>query len=52
MWKSTSSNGWEYFIMWEDLGSSPMYVNYVLFICYYTFIYVIMLWNDIIHELN
>jgi len=31
MWKSTSSNGWEYFIVWEDLGLSPMYVNSVLF---------------------
>jgi len=33
--KSTSSNGWEYFIVWKDLGSSPMYVNCMLFICYY-----------------
>ena len=30
-WKSTSSNGWEYIIMWEDLGSSPMYANCMLF---------------------
>ena len=30
-WKSTSSSGWEYFIVCEDLGSSPMYANYVLF---------------------
>ena len=27
-WKSTSSSGWEYFIMCEDLGSSPMYANF------------------------
>jgi len=25
VWKSTSSNGWEYLIMWGDLDSSPMY---------------------------
>ena len=25
MWKSTNLSGWEYFIVWEDLGSSPMY---------------------------
>jgi len=31
MWKSTSSNGWEYLIVWEDLGLSPMYVIWVLF---------------------
>jgi len=35
MWKSTSSNGWEYLVVWEDLGSSLMYVNCVLFNCYY-----------------
>jgi len=34
MWKSTSSNGWEYFIMWKDLGSSPMYAKlYIILIC-------------------
>ena len=32
MWKSTSSSGLEYFILWEDLGSSLMYAIYVLFI--------------------
>jgi len=26
---------WEYFIMWEDFGSSPMYAKCVLFICFY-----------------
>ena len=32
MWKSTSSSGWEYFIVWEDLGLSPMYAKlYVIF---------------------
>jgi len=31
MWQSTSSSGWEYFIMWEDLGSSPMYAICVVF---------------------
>jgi len=31
MWKSTSSYGWEYLIVWEDLGLSPMYAIYVLF---------------------
>jgi len=36
MWKSTSSSGWEYLIVWEDLGSSPMYANCVLF-NYYCF---------------
>jgi len=39
MWKSTSSNGWEYFIVWKDLGSSPMYticvlLSLVLFLIY------------------
>ena len=33
-WKSTSSNGWEYLVVWDDLGLSPMYACYVLFICY------------------
>jgi len=28
-WKSTSSNGWEYFIVWKDLGSSPMLLFYI-----------------------
>jgi len=32
MWKITSSSGWEYLIVWEDLGSSLMYANYVLLI--------------------
>jgi len=31
MWKSTSSNGWEYWIMWKDLGSSLIYA----LLCYY-----------------
>jgi len=31
MWKSASSNGWEYFIVWEDFGLSPMYAICVLF---------------------
>jgi len=35
-WKSTSSNGWEYLNVWEDLGSSPMYAVCVLF-NYYCF---------------
>jgi len=33
MWKSTSSNGWEYFIVWKDLGSSPKYINFVWLFC-------------------
>jgi len=31
MWKSTSSNGWECLIIWEDLGSSSLYAICVLF---------------------
>jgi len=31
MWKSASLNGWEYLIVWEDLGSSPKYAICVLF---------------------
>jgi len=31
VWKSTSSNSWEYFNVWEDLDSSLMYANCVLF---------------------
>jgi len=31
MWKSTSSKGLEYFIVCDDLGSSPMYAICVLF---------------------
>jgi len=31
MWKSISSSGWEYWIVWKDLGSSLMYAIYVLF---------------------
>jgi len=30
-WKSTSSSGREYLFVWEDLGLSCMYANYVLF---------------------
>jgi len=30
-WKSTSSSDWEYLIVWQDLGLSPMYVIYVVF---------------------
>jgi len=30
MWKSTSSSGWEYFIVCEDLGSSPMCATWML----------------------
>jgi len=34
-WKSTSSNGWEYLVCWEDLGSSPMYaIIYIYFIIF------------------
>jgi len=28
-WKSTSSSGWKYLIVWEDLGLSPRYANIV-----------------------
>jgi len=35
MWKSTSSNGWEYLIVWEDLGLSPMYAIVCYLIYYY-----------------
>ena len=31
MWKSISSSGWEYLIVWKYLSSSHMYANYVLF---------------------
>jgi len=31
MWKSISSSGCEYLIVGEDLGSSPMYANCMLF---------------------
>ena len=31
MWKSSSLNGWEYFIVWEDLDLSLMYAIYDLF---------------------
>ena len=34
-WKSTSLSGWEYFIVWELLGLSPMYANCVYLIYYY-----------------
>ena len=29
--KSTSLSGWEYLIVWKDLGLSPMYAICVLF---------------------
>jgi len=35
MWKSISSSGWKYFIVWEDLGLILMYVNCVYLIYYY-----------------
>jgi len=28
-WNNTSSNGWEYFIVWKDSGSSPRYKCYL-----------------------
>jgi len=28
-WKSASSYGWEYLIVWKDLGLSPIYANNV-----------------------
>jgi len=31
MWKSISLSGWEYFIVWKDLGSNPMCVIWVIF---------------------
>jgi len=47
-WKSTSSNGWEYLIMWEDLGLSSMYANCVLFICYYfNYLLIMVEWFSI-----
>jgi len=43
-WKSTSLNGWEYFIMWEDLGSSPMYANCMIFYYVYYFQWDVLMW--------
>jgi len=40
LWKNTSSNGWEYLAVWEDLGLSPMYVICVLFKLVLFLIYV------------
>ena len=52
MWKSTSLNGWEYFIVWKDLGLSPMYANCVLFnLLLFLIICLIMLSDNIIIEL-
>jgi len=42
MWKSTSSSGSEYLIVWEDLGSSLMYAIG----CYFK--YVIVLYNMLV----
>jgi len=39
MWKSTSSNGWEYLIVWEDLGSRLLCKP---FMCYLIVIILIM----------
>jgi len=50
-WKSTSLIGWKYLIVWKDLGSSSMYANCVLFICYYFKYMLIMLRDNIIIEL-
>jgi len=33
--KSTSLNGWEYLIVWEELGLSLMYAICVLFLIVY-----------------
>jgi len=35
MWKSASLNGWEYLIVSEDLGLSPMYAYCVYLIYFY-----------------
>ena len=53
MWKSTSLSDWEYLIVWEDLGSSPIYVIYVLFdLLLILLICMIMLGGNIIIELE
>ena len=41
-WKSTGSSGWEYFIVCEDLGSSPMYANFCATVL------LIKLWNYVL----
>jgi len=42
-WKSINSSGWEYLIVWEDLGSSPMYailcvIKLVLLLIYINYV--------------
>jgi len=52
-WKGTSSNSWEYFDCVKGLGSSPMYVIYVLFdLLLILIICMIMLGDNIIIELE
>jgi len=45
-WKSTSLSGWEYLTVWKDLGSSPMYINYVLFDLLLIFIICMIMLSD------
>ena len=52
MWKIISLNGWKYLIVWDDLGSSLMYANCVLFnLLLFLIICLIMLSDNIIIEL-
>jgi len=44
--ESTSSSGWEYFVVWEDLGSSPMYAIFMLFNLWISMLYIWM-WDVI-----
>jgi len=46
MWKSTSSSGWEYFIVCADLGSSPMCATWMLFNFCILFNEILNAWHD------
>jgi len=40
VWKSTSSSGWEYLIVWEDLGLSSICVNwFIIFVIIYLWLF-------------
>jgi len=44
-WTSTSSSGWEYFLVCEDLGSSPRCDTWVLFkLCIFVCLYIECVW--------
>jgi len=50
MWKSTSSNSWEYFIVWEDLGSNFKFYVCQLYVSYLNKYIILLLGLNVIGD--